>query len=111
MLSNTLSAAQHEVLPPDALEELLRRASAREAFRRFAKQAAKGVFRVSYDQIGETAGTIWATLSKRGPQTLAALIEEVNAPERLFFMAVGWLSREGKLEFEPTNGDYRVRLL
>ena len=38
------------------------------------------------------------------------LIEEVDVPQSLFFMAVGWLSREGKLQFEPADGDYLVRL-
>jgi hypothetical protein len=37
-------------------------------------------------------------------------MEEVNAPQSLFFMAIGWLSREDKLQFEPNGGDYVVRL-
>jgi hypothetical protein len=65
---------------------------------------------VSYDQIGETAGAVWGALSKDGPLTFAALMEEVNAPQSLFFMAIGWLSREEKLEFESAGGDYLVRL-
>jgi Winged helix-turn-helix domain (DUF2582) len=65
---------------------------------------------MSYDQIGDTAGAIWESLSKEGPLTFAALMEEVNAPQSLFFMAIGWLSREDKLQFEPADGDYIVRL-
>jgi hypothetical protein len=34
----------------------------------------------------------------------------VNAPQSLFFMAIGWLSREEKLRFEQANGDYLIRL-
>jgi hypothetical protein len=37
-------------------------------------------------------------------------MEEVNAPQSLFFMAIGWLSREEKLRFESADGDYIVRL-
>ncbi|HEY4709130.1 MAG TPA: winged helix-turn-helix domain-containing protein [Candidatus Acidoferrales bacterium] len=65
---------------------------------------------MSYDQIGETAGTVWEVLSKDGPLTFAALMETVNVPQSLLFMAIGWLSREEKLRFESAGGDYVVRL-
>jgi hypothetical protein len=65
---------------------------------------------VSYNQIGETAGHVWRALESHGPQTVAALMEEVNAPQSLFFMAIGWLSREDKVRFESADGDYLVSL-
>jgi len=65
---------------------------------------------VGYDRIGETAGVVWEALSKDGPLTFAALMEEVDAPQSLFFMAIGWLSREEKLQFDLAGGDYIVRL-
>jgi Winged helix-turn-helix domain (DUF2582) len=65
---------------------------------------------VGYEQIGETAGTVWETLSKQGPLTCAALMEEVNLPQSLFFMAIGWLAREQKLRIEPADGDYMIAL-
>ena len=65
---------------------------------------------MGYDQIGETAGDVWRTIESHGPQTLAALMEQVNAPQSLFFMAIGWLSREDKVRFEPAGGDYLVSL-
>ena len=37
-------------------------------------------------------------------------MEEVDAPQSIFFMAVGWLSREDKLQIEPANGDYLISL-
>jgi winged helix-turn-helix protein DUF2582 len=61
------------------------------------RQLSKGGFDVSYSQIGDTAGIVWETLSKQGPLTFAALTEEVNAPQSIFFMAIGWLSREDKV--------------
>jgi hypothetical protein len=70
----------------------------------------KGDFTVGYDRIGETAGVVWEALSKDGPLTFAALMEEVDAPQSLFFMAIGWLSREEKLQFDLAGGDYIVRL-
>jgi hypothetical protein len=95
---------------PELFDRLLRKAAAYCWLERFKQQASKGAFTVGYIQIGETAGTIWETLSKEGPLTFAALMEEVNAPQSLFFMAIGWLAREDKLEFEPAGGDYIVRL-
>jgi len=65
---------------------------------------------MSQTQIGETAGNIWQTLSTQGPLTFAALMEEINVPQSLFFMAIGWLSREDKLRFESSGGDYTVHL-
>jgi hypothetical protein len=38
------------------------------------------------------------------------MMNEPNVTESVFFMAVGWLAREGKIEFEPCEGDYTIRL-
>ena len=61
-------------------------------------------------KIGETAGTIWETLSRLGPLNLTSLMDEVPAPQSVFFMAIGWLAREDKLAFESADGDYAVSL-
>jgi len=94
----------------EALEILLRQAAARCWLERVKPQVSEGAYTVGYEQIGETAGAVWQTLSKQGPLTFAALMEEVNAPQSLFFMAIGWLSREHKLKIEPAGGDYVVDL-
>jgi len=65
---------------------------------------------MSFNEIGETVGSVWETLSNEGPLNFATLMEQVNAPQSLFFMAIGWLARENKLEVEPDGGDYTVRL-
>ena len=65
---------------------------------------------MGYERIGETAGAVGQTLSRQGPLTFAALMEEVDAPQSLFFMAIGWLLREEKLKIEPADGDYLVDL-
>lgn len=95
---------------PELFDRLLRKAAAYCWLERFRQQTSKGVYTVGHIQIGETAGAIWETLSKEGPLPFAALMEEVNAPQSLFFMAIGWLSRENKVYFEPAGGDYIVRL-
>jgi hypothetical protein len=111
MSSVSTSLAGASPWQPDSFERLLREAAAYCRLERFKSQISKGAFTVSYDQIGETAGAVWEALSKDGPLTFAALMEEVNAPQSLFFMAIGWLSREEKLKFESADGDYVVRLV
>lgn len=95
---------------PELFDRLLRRAAAHCWLERFKQQSSKRGLTVGNSQIGETAGAIWQTLSKEGPLTFAALMEEVNAPQSLFFMAIGWLSREEKVQFESAGGDYIVSL-
>jgi hypothetical protein len=94
----------------ESLDLLLRRAAAYCWLQGMKRRGAKGAVTVSYDQIGETAGAVWETLSKDGPLTLATLMETVNVPQSLVFMAIGWLSREEKVQFESAGGDYVVRL-
>jgi len=110
MISILNSLATVSPSEPENFNRLLRRAAAYCWLERFRSQTSKGAFTVSYDQIGETAGAVWDALSKEGPLTFAALMEEVYAPQSLFFMAIGWLSREEKLRFESADGDYVVRL-
>jgi hypothetical protein len=110
MSSILISLANTSPSQPENFDRLLRRAAAYCWLERFKSQTSKGAFTVTYDRIGETAGAVWEALSKDGPLTFAALMEEVNAPQSLFFMAIGWLSREEKLQFESAGGDYIVRL-
>ena len=74
-----------------------------EANKRTASAAAPTQRGLSPELIGETAGDIWRVLHERGSQTLAGIKKSVDASEELALLAVGWLSREDKLEFE-TNG-------
>lgn len=41
------------------------------------------------NKIGETGGVIWQTLSRLGPLNFSAVMEEVPAPQSVFFRAVG----------------------
>jgi Winged helix-turn-helix domain (DUF2582) len=107
-MSTILSSLTND--PPEIFERLLRRAAAHCWLERSKQQTSEGANTVGYEQIGEIAGAVWQTLSKEGPLTFAALMEEVNAPQSLFFMAIGWLAREQKLKIEPAGGDYVVDL-
>jgi Winged helix-turn-helix domain (DUF2582) len=110
MTPTRASFAAARTTQPEQFERLLRRAAALCWLERFRCENPKGDHSVGYDQIGEAAGNIWKALDERGPQTFAALMEEVNAPQSLFFMAIGWLSREEKVRFERASGDYLVAL-
>lgn len=109
-MASILSPLANTAARPEEFDRLLRRAAALCWLKRFRREAAKGDHTMGYDQIGEAAGNVWKALEERGPQTLAALMEEVNAPQSLFFMAIGWLSREAKVRFESADGDYLVSL-
>jgi hypothetical protein len=59
------------------------------------------------DQIGETAGLVWHALKSDGSQSLTKLTKLIDAPPNVVMHAVGWLAREGKVDFEE-NGRTRV---
>ncbi|MGC9529835.1 MAG: winged helix-turn-helix domain-containing protein [Candidatus Bipolaricaulaceae bacterium] len=48
--------------------------------------------------VGEAAGRVWRFLTEQGPCSLSQVIRQVEGPERLVLMALGWLAREAKLE-------------
>jgi hypothetical protein len=110
MNAQMMSPAAFNPTQLEDFEELLRRAAA------YSRPDVSGVFlgggvsKMSFNEIGQTAGAVWETLSNEGPLNFATLMEQVNAPQSLFFMAIGWLARENKLEVEPDGGDYTVRL-
>lgn len=54
-------------------------------------------------QIGETAGQVWQTLTKQGPLSPAQLAKRIDAPRDVVMQAVGWLAREDKLTIEETS--------
>ena len=65
---------------------------------------------MSDELIGHTAGEIWHSLSTGGGQSLAALKKSANGSPELVLAAVGWLAREGKLEFDSTGRTMKVAL-
>jgi hypothetical protein len=61
-------------------------------------------------QVGETAGHIWHTLDEEGPLRLSALKKQIDAPDLVFFMALGWLAREDKLAIHGTGRSFTIQL-
>ncbi|RKU36074.1 hypothetical protein C6496_14380 [Candidatus Poribacteria bacterium] len=52
------------------------------------------------DNIGHVAGTIWHYLEANNEATVTKITREIGETERSVLMGVGWLAREGKLDFE-----------
>ncbi len=52
------------------------------------------------ESIGSVAGAIWHYLENNNEATVTKLTREIGETERTVLMGVGWLAREGKLDFE-----------
>lgn len=52
------------------------------------------------DNIGNIAGDVWHYLEENDEATVTKLTRELGETERTVLMAIGWLAREGKLDFE-----------
>lgn len=59
-------------------------------------------------QIGEAAGRVWHFLDKNPKSTFEHIYKSLSVEPALFYMALGWLSREDKLSFE---GEGRRKML
>ena len=53
------------------------------------------------DNIGHIAGAIWHYLEQNNEATVTKITREIGETERSVLMGIGWLAREGKLEFNP----------
>lgn len=62
------------------------------------------------DKIGELAGYVWRFLEDEGESSFSAIADAVDAPRSKVSMAIGWLAREGKLEFNDEGRGSSIRL-
>lgn len=62
------------------------------------------------DNIGEIAGEVWNFLEEKGESSLTAINDDVDAPRSRVNMAIGWLAREGKLEFVEEGRGVSVKV-
>lgn len=56
-------------------------------------------------QIGLNAGRIWHLLDNNRKWNYCDLLEASGLSERELNLAIGWLAREDKIEFEHGQGD------
>lgn len=61
-------------------------------------------------EIGTVAGKIWQYLHQNGDAAAAKLKKEIGAPPDLVMLGLGWLAREGKVEFHQKGKALTVRL-
>ncbi len=51
------------------------------------------------DKIGLAAGDIWRKLKKEGETSLTLLNKKTGLPVNIFYMGLGWLTREDKINY------------
>ena len=75
------------------------------------KTIQKPAWNVRFDRelIGDTAGKIWHLLNEKGLVSFSELTGQIDDPQ-LVLQAIGWLSREGKLEFVDGEGGQKICL-
>lgn len=49
------------------------------------------------NEIGLNAGKIWTLLNEKGDHSVKDMIKKLKLSTADFYMAVGWLAREGKV--------------
>ncbi len=62
-------------------------------------------------KIGTDAGTVYNVLSKNGEQTIKALKRQTKLKDKELLLALGWLSREDKVDFKEGEDDCYVALI
>ncbi len=60
--------------------------------------------------VGENAGKVWHVLDEQGPQNVTQLKKKVGGSNGAVEMALGWLAREGKIEFEQQKKSLIIKL-
>jgi len=62
-------------------------------------------------EIGIVAGEIWQLLDNKGNMSVKQINSELDRPQFLIFMSLGWLSREGHILLEKSkDGNFGVTL-
>jgi len=62
------------------------------------------------DIIGQIAGEVWNFLEEKGESSLTAVNDAIDSPRSRVNMAIGWLAREGKLEFVEEGRGVSVKI-
>jgi hypothetical protein len=59
-------------------------------------------------EIGNAAGAIWNFLNERGPTPLSKMVQELEQPKDIVLQGIGWLAREGKIEYAAGKGKTKL---
>ena len=61
-------------------------------------------------KIGEMAGRIWQTLGEKEEVAVSRLPQVLREKGEIVYQALGWLAKEGKVEFHKKEGKTFVSL-
>ena len=61
-------------------------------------------------KIGEMAGRVWKTLGEKGETAVPRLPQILKEKGEIVYQALGWLVREGKIDFHRKEGKIFVSL-
>ena len=61
-------------------------------------------------EIGSAAGEVWRYLDSNGAATASAIKRKTKLPSDVFYAALGWLAREGKLKIEADGKQIMIEL-
>jgi hypothetical protein len=61
-------------------------------------------------EIGLNAGKIWNLIDKQGDHSVKELQTELKLTDKDINMALGWLSKEGKIFHFESHGEWRICL-
>lgn len=62
-------------------------------------------------QIGENAGKIWKVIDENGVMNIPELIRETALDEQQLWLALGWLTREGKICHFNNDNEWTIQLI
>ncbi len=60
--------------------------------------------------IGNTAGDIWHYIHTHGSSSTMMIKAALGIPNSILYLALGWLSREGKITMEKAGHAYTIIL-
>jgi hypothetical protein len=63
-----------------------------------------------HSKIGETAGRIWKLLEEKEEVTVSQLPKTISESSAITYQALGWLAREGKIEYHTQKHGTSVSL-
>lgn len=75
-----------------------------------SKKTPAAVRLLSDAEVGGISGEVWNLLHTQGPLTPTAVKKTIDAPGDLVMAAVGWLAREGKLDFQTAGRTVKIAL-
>jgi hypothetical protein len=62
-------------------------------------------------KIGEMAGKVWKTLGEKEGVDISKLPQILKEKGEIVYQAVGWLAKEGKIDFHKKEGKTFVSLI